>query len=107
MGILRRKIVPEHLYQGEKLKDLIEMVNDYKPDILCFRKNVLVRMAVYARAHGMEIYKPAIYTPVSEMVDEATRKLFFETYGPGMMDAFRSMSLFPDWIPGETSMKEA
>jgi len=87
-GILRRKIVPEHLYQGEKMKDLIELVNDYKPDILCFRKNVLVRMAVYARTHGMEIYKPKVYTPVSEMVDEMTRKLFFETYGPGMMDAY-------------------
>ncbi|MBQ6496603.1 MAG: phenylacetate--CoA ligase family protein [Firmicutes bacterium] len=88
LGLLRRKIVPEHLYQGEKMKDLIELVNDYKPDILCFRKNVLVRMAVYARTHGMEIYKPKIYTPVSEMVDEMTRKLFFETYGPGMMDAY-------------------
>ena len=88
LGILRRKIVPEHLYQGEKMADLIKLVNDYKPDMLCFRKNVLVRMAVFARTHGLEIYKPRIYTPVSEMVDEMTRKLFMETYGPGMMDAY-------------------
>lgn len=88
LGILRRKVVPEHLYQGEKMKDLIELVNEYRPDMLCFRKNVLVRMAIYAKANGLEIFKPKIYTPVSEMVDEMTRKLFFETYGEGMMDAY-------------------
>ena len=35
LGILRRKIVPEHLYVGEGMRDLIELVNDYKPDCLC------------------------------------------------------------------------
>ena len=87
LGIMRRKIVPEHLYVGEGMKDLIELVNEYKPDCLCFRKNVLVRMALYAKSHGMTIHQPAVYTPVSEMVDEMTRKLLLETYGPGLMDA--------------------
>lgn len=88
LGILRRKIVPEHLYVGEGMRDLIELVNSYKPDMLCFRKNVLVRMALYAKNHDMEIHKPMAYTPVSEMVDELTRKLLLETYGPGLMDAY-------------------
>lgn len=88
LGIMRRKIVPEHLYVGEGMRDLIELVNDYKPDCLCFRKNVLVRMALYAKNHGMSIHKPKVYTPVSEMVDEVTRKLLLETYGPGLMDAY-------------------
>lgn len=88
LGLMRRKIVPEHLYVGEGMRDLINLVNDYKPDCLCFRKNVLVRMALYAKTHGMSIYKPTVYTPVSEMVDEATRRLLLETYGPGLMDAY-------------------
>lgn len=88
LGIMRRRIVPEHLYVGEGMRDLINLVNEYKPDCLCFRKNVLVRMAVYAKSHGMIIHKPRVYTPVSEMVDDATRRLLLETFGPGLMDAY-------------------
>ena len=88
LGILRRKIVPEHLYVGEGMRDLIELVNDYKPDCLAFRKNVLARMAVYAKAHGMKIHQPVVYTPVAEKVDEVTRKLLEETFGPNLMDAY-------------------
>ena len=88
LGIMRRRIVPEHLYVGEGMKDLIELVNEYKPDTICFRKNVLVRMAAYARNHGMTIYHPHAYTPVSEMVDEITKKLLLETFGPGLFDAY-------------------
>lgn len=88
LGILRRKIVPEHLYVGEGMKDLIELVNEYKPDVICFRKNVLVRMAVYARNHGMKIFHPKAYTPVSEMVDDITRNLLVETFGPNLFDAY-------------------
>jgi phenylacetate-CoA ligase len=88
LGLLRRKIVPEHLYVGEGMRDLIELVNEYKPDMICFRKNVLVRMAIYARNHGMKIHQPKAYTPVSEMVDKITRKLLTDTFGPNLFDAY-------------------
>ncbi len=88
LGLLRRRIIPEHHYVGEGMRDLIELVNDYKPDMLCFRKNVLVRMAVYARNHGMTIHHPKAYTPVSEMVDEITKNLLVETFGPNLFDAY-------------------
>ena len=88
LGFLRRRIVAEHLYVGDGMRDLIKLVNDYKPDCICFRKNVLVRMAVYAKAHGISIFRPKVYTPISEMVDEPTRKLLLETFGPGLMDAY-------------------
>jgi len=88
LGILRRKIVPEHLYVGEGMRDLIELVNDYKPDLICFRKNVLVRMALYAKNNNMTIYQPKVYTPVSEMVDEMTKRLLLETFGDGIFDAY-------------------
>ena len=88
LGLMRRKIVPEHLYVGVGMRDLIELVNSYKPDTICFRKNVLVRMAVYARNNNMKIWQPKAYTPVSEAVDEITRKLLIETFGPGLFDAY-------------------
>lgn len=88
LGILRRRIVPEHLYVGEGMRDLIQLVNDYKPDLLCFRKNVLVRMALYAKKNDMKIFQPKIYTPVSEMVDEMTKRLLLETFGDGLFDAY-------------------
>ena len=88
LGLFRRKVVPEHLYAGEGMKDLIQLVNDYKPDLLCFRKNVLVRMALYAKKHDMTIYRPKAYTPVSEMVDEITLKLLKDVFGDGLFDAY-------------------
>ena len=88
LGILRRKIVPEHLYVGEGMRDLINLVNDYKPDMLCFRKNVLVRMALYAKKNGMTIHQPKVYNPVSEKVDDITLKLLKETFGPNILDAY-------------------
>ena len=88
LGFFRRKVVPEHLYVGEGMKDLIELINSYKPEMIAFRKNVLVRLAVYAKNHGMTIYKPKVYTPVSEMVDDITRRLLLETFGDGLFDAY-------------------
>ena len=88
LGFFRRKVVPEHLYVGEGMRDLIELINDYKPQMIAFRKNVLVRLAVYAKNHGMKIWQPKVYTPVSEMVDEITRRLLLDTFGPGLFDAY-------------------
>ncbi len=88
LGFFRRKVVPEHLYVGEGMGDLIKLINDYKPDMIAFRKNVLVRLAVYAKNHNVEIRKPKVYTPVSEMVDEITRRLLLQTFGEGLFDAY-------------------
>ena len=88
LGLLRRRVVPEHLYVGEGMKDLIQLVNDYKPDMICFRKNVLVRMALYSKKNDMPIYKPKVYTPISEMVDEITVKLLKDVFGDGLFDAY-------------------
>ncbi len=88
LGFFRRKVVPEHLYVGEGMRDLIELINSYKPEMIAFRKNVLVRLAVYAKNNGLKIYRPKVYTPVSEMVDDITRKLLIETFGDGLFDAY-------------------
>lgn len=90
LGILRRKVVSEKNCVGDGIRDILEELNEYKPDMLCFRRNCLVRMALYAKTHNITVHKPKLYTPVSEMVDDMTRKILTETFGDGLIDAYGS-----------------
>lgn len=87
-GLMRRKVVSEDYCVGDGIADTIRDINAYQPDMLCFRRNCLVRIAVYAKQHNMELWKPSYYVPVSEMVDEVTRNLLTEVLGPGLIDAY-------------------
>ena len=87
-GLMRRKVVSEDYCVGDGIADTIRDINAYKPDMLCFRRNCLVRIAVYAKQHNMELWKPKFYVPVSEMVDEVTQTLLAEMFGPGLIDAY-------------------
>ncbi|MCD8124680.1 MAG: hypothetical protein LUE23_06550 [Lachnospiraceae bacterium] len=89
-GLMRRRVVSEDNCVGDGIGDVIRELNEYKPDVLCFRRNCLVRMALYAKKHGLTIYKPKLYTPVSEMVDEMTRNILTEAFGDGLFDAYGS-----------------
>ena len=89
-GFMRRKVVSEDNCVGDGIRDIINDLNTYKPDVLCFRRNCLVRMALYAKRHNHKIYKPKLYTPVSEMVDDMTRKILTEAFGDGLFDAYGS-----------------
>ncbi|MDO4344555.1 MAG: hypothetical protein Q4C50_07105 [Eubacteriales bacterium] len=89
-GIMPRRVVSEKNCVGEGIRDVLNELNEYKPDVLCFRRNCLVRMALYAQRHNIKVYQPKIYTPVSEMVDDVTRKILTETFGDGLMDAYGS-----------------
>lgn len=89
-GLMRRRTVPEDNCVGDGIRDILNDIADYKPDVLCFRRNCLVRMALYAKRNNIEVYKPKLYTPVSEMVDKTTRQLLTETFGDGLFDAYGS-----------------
>lgn len=88
LGLMRRKVVPEDNCVGDGIADVIRDINEYKPDMLCFRRNCLVRIALYAKQHNMPLWKPTYYVPVSEMVDDVTRNLLTEILGPGLIDAY-------------------
>lgn len=88
LGILRRKVVSEDNCVGDGIADVIRDINAYKPDMFCFRRNCLVRIALYAKQHNMPLWKPKYYVPVSEMVDDVTRNLLTEMLGPGLIDAY-------------------
>ena len=87
-GLMRRKVVSEDYCVGDGIADTIRDINEYKPDMLCFRRNCLVRIAAYSKQHDMPIWQPKFYVPVSEMVDEVTVNLLEETFGPGLIDAY-------------------
>ena len=87
-GLMRRKVVSEDNCVGDGIADTIRDINDYEPDMLCFRRNCMVRIAAYSKQHNMPVYKPQFYVPVSEMVDDVTVKILSETFGDGLIDAY-------------------
>ncbi len=90
LGILRRRILSEKRCEGDGMKDVIAELNEYKPDLICLRKNCIVRIALYAQKHGLAVHHPKWYIPVSEMVDEVTRGILEKTFGPNLVDAYGS-----------------
>jgi len=102
-GLMRRKVVGEDHIVGDGIADLIADINDYKPDLICLRRNVMVRMVQYAEEHNLKIYKPKFYAPISEMVDEVTRRMLAKALGPGLIDAYgvSEMGSFIYEIPGK------
>ena len=89
-GILQRRKLSETRCTPEGMPDVIKDLNEYQPDLICLRKNCIVRIALYAQEHGLSIHHPKWYIPVSEMVDEMTRKTLEKTFGPGLVDAYGS-----------------
>lgn len=87
-GLMRRKVVTEDHIVGDGIADTIRDINEYKPDLLCLRRNCLVRIAMYAKQHNMELWRPKYYVPVAEMVDDVTRQILEEAFGPGLIDAY-------------------
>ena len=102
LGIMRRKVVSEDYCVGDGIADTIRDINEYKPDMICFRRNCLVRIVAYAEKHNMKIWKPKLYCPISEMVDDVTRQLLKKTLGDGLIDAYglSEMGSFVYQYPG-------
>lgn len=103
LGFMRRKVVGEDHIVGDGIADLIADINDYEPDLICLRRNVMVRMVAYAESHGLEIHKPEFYAPISEMIDDVTRQMLAKALGPGLIDAYgvSEMGSFIYQFPGK------
>lgn len=89
-GILQRRTLSEKRCTGDGMRDVIKELNEYAPDLICLRKNCIVRIALYAQQHNLAIRQPKWYIPVSEMVDDITRNILEKTFGPGLVDAYGS-----------------
>ncbi len=90
-GILRRRKLSEKRCEtDEGMREVIAELNEYAPDLICLRKNCIVRIALFAQQHGLTIRHPKWYIPVSEMVDEITVNTLERTFGPNLVDAYGS-----------------
>ncbi len=85
-GILRRKYVDQYAPEAE----VIDAINEYKPDWLYMNKTELMRLVLYSNRTGKKIFHPRFYDPISEKVDENNRKLFIKTLGEGIIDSYGS-----------------
>lgn len=88
LGFMRRRVVGEDYAVGDGLADVIKDINEYKPDLLCLRRNVLVRIVNYAEKNNLKLWKPKFYAPISEMIDDVTRQTLQRALGPGLIDAY-------------------
>lgn len=88
LGILRRRYMSDTIKQRVDTQTLIDEINAYKPDYLYNHKNLLMRIALYVKETGVYLWKPSFYTPFGEMLDNPSRKLLIDVFGPGLVDAY-------------------
>ena len=88
MGILRRKYMSDTIKQRVDTQTLVDEINAYKPDYLYNHKNLLMRIAKYVKENDLYLHKPDFYTPFGEMLDDPSRALLTEIFGPGLIDAY-------------------
>ena len=86
--LMQRKVVSEDNAVGDGLGDLIRDINEYKPDLLCLRRNVLIRLIQYAEEHGIRLHKPELYVPIGETVDAVSRRTLARGLGDGLIDTY-------------------
>lgn len=86
LGILRRSFVDQYAPEEQ----VIDVINRARPDWLYMNKTELMRLVLYSRRTGKKIFHPRFYDPISEKVDENSRKLFIEALGEGIVDSYGS-----------------
>ncbi len=84
IGFLRREFINQYAPEP----DVIKQINEIKPDLLYMNKTELMRVALYASKHNVHVHHPHFMVPTGEMIDENSRKLFLQVFGPGLIDAY-------------------
>lgn len=85
---LRWKEMSDSIKNRVPSEQLLKEINDYKPYFLYTHKNVLVRVAKYAKEHNIPLWQPKLYAPISEMLDHQSEQLLLEMFGPGLLNAY-------------------
>ena len=84
VGLFRHEFVDQYAPEEE----VIDRINAYEPDWLYMNKTELMRLVLYAKRTGKQIFHPKFYDPISEKVTENDRALFIEQLGPGIIDSY-------------------
>lgn len=85
---LRWKEMSDSIKTRVPSEQLVKEINDYKPDFLYTHKNILVRIAKYAKENNIPLWKPKLYSPISEMLDSQSERLLKEMFGLGLLNAY-------------------
>ena len=85
-GILRHEYVNQYAPEEE----VIDAINESRPDLLYMNKTEMMRLVLYAKRTGKKIWHPRFYDPISEKITENDRALFIEELGPGIIDSYGS-----------------
>lgn len=85
---LRWKEMSDSIKNRIPSEQLVQEINDYKPDFLYTHKNILVRIAKYAKENQIPLWQPKLYSPISEMLDAQSERLLKEMFGPGLLNAY-------------------
>ena len=83
-GFFRREFINQYAPEPE----VIKQINEIKPDLLYMNKTELMRVALYASKHNVAVHHPHFMVPTGEMIDNNSRKLFLQVFGPGLIDAY-------------------
>ena len=86
LGVFRHAFVDQYAPEPE----VIDRISEYRPDWLYMNKTELMRLVLYAKRTGKQIFHPKFYDPISEKVTENDRALFIEQLGPGIIDSYGS-----------------
>ncbi len=84
LGILRREIINEN----DDEQNIINFINEYKPNILRMYKSELVRVGIYAKKKHIKMHKPDYYVVLGENVDEVSERVLREMYGKGLINLY-------------------
>lgn len=85
---LRWKEMSDSIKNRIPSEQLVREINEYKPDFLYTHKNILVRIAKYAKENNIPLWRPKLYSPISEMLDAQSERLLKEMFGPGLLNAY-------------------
>ena len=83
-GIFRHAFVDQYAPES----DVIDRINEYKPDWLYMNKTELMRLVLYAKRTGKKIWHPDFYDPISEKTGACMLRLPDKDYYVVHNDSF-------------------
>ena len=84
--ILRRNLF-NYLLSGE---ELVDKMNELRPTLLYGHKSKLMQMALVIQSQREDSYRPRLYVPTSEQIDEKSIELFRKVFGDGIFATYGS-----------------
>lgn len=84
LGILRRDVVDA----DGNVDDIINKINDYKPNLIRMYKSELTRIALYAQKNDIPIPKPDFYCVIGESLDPISERIISKTFGESMINLY-------------------